>query len=579
MSPLSHTPTLFTAFLALCLGIALCPSIHAQAVIPNAFVDGQTHYIFGGINGSALTADPVMIDLTVSWNTSSPAIEKLPNRDATTFAGLSTTLPNGNIFTFSRGNGYVYNVRTYSWTIDVTNLPIGFFYAAVSDMETGIVYIPIAGLNTNETVLMDRSQIEVDMKTKTITPKAMPVPYPVLLVLGAWSASLRSILYFSGESTLYTFTPSKVNGTSDGWGRMATTGDPLPTSASLYPCLVSAHNGSTIILVSKDMQYRTTVHVLDVLTRTWKSGPLNTVTGTYACSVSGDQLITWGTVGNSTTTTKSSVSVYNMKTEKWVTTYTAPPPQPTQPDTNTDSNVDNNDDHSNKKVIIIIVIVTGVLLAITLTVITAYIGATKRSKSRGKGTSSDGSSESSDFGSDVTTPGKVLAKGIFGLRNPVDAGVNSKQETLDRAVKPRLNIFGRFGRLHQGSAGALEDTGHPHAVVEELAAGRNVQEGTTGARFISQHPHANFMDAASQHPHANVMDANSQHPHANFADPISQHPHAIFVGPTSQHPHVNVMDTSMFNDKEELTDSTIHVMEELRSTAAIHNDKAEWNEE
>jgi hypothetical protein len=297
----------------------------------------------------------------------------------------------------------------------------------------------------------------------------------------------------------------------------------------------------------RDEQYRMTVYVLDVETRTWKSGPLYSVTmayATYACSVSGDQLIAYGPVfdkdGNAS---NYSISVYNMEMEKWVTTYTPPQLKSTSPT------------QSNRKVVIIIIIVTGVLLTIILTATAAYIGATKRSKSRTQDISSDGPPDSPDVRSDITTPGEVLAKGVSSLRNPVDEGINYKQETPGRAAKPRLTIFTRFDRSHQGSFEAHGDAGHPHTAVEEPATGRNVQEGSPETRSISQHPHTNFMDSISHHPHAIVMDTSSQDPHAN------------------------AMDASMYNDKEELMDSTMHVMEELRSTAVIHNDKAEWNEE
>ncbi|KAG0228931.1 hypothetical protein BGX31_006409 [Mortierella sp. GBA43] len=530
MPSLSRTRTFFTAFFALCFGITLCPSIHAQTTVPNAFVDGQRHYIFGGFNGSALNADLVMIDLTVSWNTSSPAVEKLPNSDATAFAGSATLLPNGNIFTLSFGNGYIYDIRTSSWKLEMTKLPIGFWYVAVADMETGLIYVPDIGLRN----VTNRVMLEVDLKTKTITKKeSTPGPSLVSLAFGAWSAPLRSILFIAKiTNMLYTYTPSKVNGTSDGWGTMETTGDLLPTNVSRIVCFVPAHNGSTMVLMVGDEQYRMTVYVLDVETRTWKSGPLYSVTidyATYACSVSGDQLISFGPVIENGTASQNSVSVYNMKTEKWVTTYT-PPPQPTSTSlTHPDMSSDNTDDHSNEKVIIIIVIVTGVLLTIILIAITAYIGATKRSKSRGRGTGSDGLPDSPDIRSDVTAPGKVVSKGILGLHNSVDVGINLKQETPDLATKLRRNVFGMLGRLH--SIRAQEDTRHPHAIVEKSAIERNAQEEPPGNRSISQYLQADSMDAISHHPH-----------------------------------------------KEELIDSTMHDMEEPRSTAAIHNDKADWNE-
>jgi hypothetical protein len=379
----------------------------------------------------------------------------------------------------------------------MTNLPIGFWYVAVADMETGLIYVP----NTVLTNAANRTIFEVDLTTKTITKKKpVPGPSPVNLVFGAWSAPLRSILFITRNNILYTYTPSKVDGTSDGWGAMDITGDLLPTNGSMATCFVPAHNGSTMVLMARDEQHRMTVYVLDVETRAWKSGPLHSVTifyATYACSVSGDQLIAYGPLIVNGTASNYSVSVYNMKTEKWVTTYTPPSPQPT-------STSLTQPDHSNEKVIIVIIIVTGVLLTIILTAITAYIGVTKRSKPHGRGTGSDGSPGSPDIKSDVTAPGKVVTKGISGLHNSVDVGINPKQETPDLATKLRLNVFRMLGRLH--SIGAREDIRHPHAIVEKSAIERNVQEGPPGNRSISQHPQADIMNSIPHHPHAIVMD-------------------------------------------------------------------------
>ncbi|KAG0228933.1 hypothetical protein B0O80DRAFT_440580 [Mortierella sp. GBAus27b] len=577
---LSHfcTHTFFTAFLALCFGIALCLSVHAESVIPNAFVDGQRHYIFGSLNNSKPNGYPAVVDLTVPWNTSSPAVKKLPNDNAVSFYATCTLLPNGNFFTLSLGSGCLYDVPTSSWTIEMTSLPLGHGFQVASDMETGLVYITSIGYNI---IGVASGLLELDLTTKKVNKKALGLPIIESPYSGIWCPSLRSILYFMGNRTLYTYTPSKVGGSSDGWGTFETTGGSFADSV-VVSCFVPAHNGSKMLLFLQYVLSKPSliVHVLDVKTRTWTSGPVNSnyPSNGYVCSVSGDQLIAIGLSTNGKALPSDSV-VYNIKSEKWVATYTPSPPEPTLP-TQPDSNTD---DQGNKKVIIIVV-VTGVLLAIILTAIAAYIGATKRSKSRAQSTGPDGSPDSPDSKSDVATPGEVLAKGIFRLRNPVGGGINSKQETLDRPTKPRLSIFGKFGRSRQGSVGAQADAGHPHAIVEKSGIGRNVQEGSAGTRPISQHPHANVMDSISHHPQTIVMDAASQHPRANVMNTISQHPHA------------NIMHSSKYNDKQELidstrsdstmyileaprSDSTMYITEESRSTAVIHNDKAEWIEE
>ncbi|KAF9342375.1 hypothetical protein BGX34_008241, partial [Mortierella sp. NVP85] len=122
------------------------------------------------------------------------------------------------------------------------------------------------------------------------------------------------------------------------------------------------------------VNWTSAVYMLDVAKRTWKQGP-SAPKGfnSRVWAVSGDQLITWGYMEPYSLDSVSVILVFNMKTEKWVSKYVAPPRRPTAttytlrpsqtPTQNTTSELGGTSSNT-KSLAIIIVAVTGCLLAI-----------------------------------------------------------------------------------------------------------------------------------------------------------------------------------------------------------------------
>ncbi|KAF9344725.1 hypothetical protein BGX34_005396, partial [Mortierella sp. NVP85] len=98
--------------------------------------EGQGLYVLGDLQN-------FMIDLSVSWNASNPVYKKLNTGPE---AGGCAMTNNGDLFTVFQGRGYIYNVKLGLWksfqNIHFATTPSSS--GAVSDPETGIIYIPNA---------------------------------------------------------------------------------------------------------------------------------------------------------------------------------------------------------------------------------------------------------------------------------------------------------------------------------------------------------------------------------------------------------------------------------------------------
>ncbi|KAI8359586.1 hypothetical protein B0O80DRAFT_440632 [Mortierella sp. GBAus27b] len=307
----------------------------------------------------------------------------------------------------------------------------------------------------------------------------------------AWNVLMKSMIFITGNRpTIQTFTPSKVNGTFNGWGTLNITDNML--GDKFMPCLTSIQGGSKMVLFGGDT-IESSVYILDMATLTWtKSSPVPTTFS--ACGVAGDQVIVWGGAYNYTLTGKT--HVYNMKTEKWVSTYTAPSTtlqQPTQHDTTTATDSPDSDKSSSNdtKLVIIISVTIAVVLAVMVTAMILFLRRTRRLNSGDikSTTSNNPSSGSLETMYEVNVHDKVPSDTLAHSRDPAYSDL-SAAVAQDPHTEMKQNVWSQMGRLHEGSAGALLDPAHPHAVVQEEETKRNVQMGSFGARPVSQHPHA-----------------------------------------------------------------------------------------
>ena len=322
--PLPFIFTLHFVVLALLFSTLSIPSIHAQKFqpIPVAYpayasIEGQGFYIIGGakeaITGTSIT-QAFMIDLSVSWNASDPVFKKLPEGPGSAFAP-TTVLSDGDIFTLHIGVGYIYKVKSNSWTLfGNSKFPIQTGYAATNP-ESGLVYI---AFGTNSTLHV------LDPSSKTLNtlkvPRLTNVADTQELV---WSAHLRSVILSTVDpSIMYVFTPSKVSESSHGWSLMNTTGFQPAKTFLLQACFVPAYGGSKVITITVLDESNSTIsmaQILDIPTGKWTASPTMALRAGGACGVSGDYFIVWGggTVKDLERFTDGIV-VYNMKTNEFV---------------------------------------------------------------------------------------------------------------------------------------------------------------------------------------------------------------------------------------------------------------------
>ncbi|KAK3816563.1 MAG: hypothetical protein J3Q66DRAFT_199785 [Benniella sp.] len=480
-------PSFFNFFI-LTLTAIFCtshgPSVLAQKFKPapdsnkcSAFVEGRVLYLLGGE-----MKENFMLDLSVSWNTSDPAYKKLDGGPEAKGTTCAITNNGEDLFVMSTGVGYIYNVKSNSWRpFSNPNFAAGpKRYSAVTDPETGIIYLPDGGVDFTGRVMM----LSVDIKTETVN-KTGTNPY--MISEAVWNTYLKSMVVATKENGLMIFTPSKVTMSSDGWGSLNIT----PGISWSWDCGVSAYGGSVMVFIGSSPlpgePSHNAVYILDVVKQTWKEGPpipRAWIEGS-SCAISGDQVVIWeGSLGEKFAgVTFTTTFVFNIKSEKWVSSYIPPPLQPSQ--TPVTISEPGNTSFSDKKLVIIIAAITGTLLAAILGLIFRFYRRTRQ-----------------------LDPNK------------------SSRGPLDIKDSVKTSRPGLVGRLHQGVFGAKQVSEHPHAIVEDPTMKRNIQEGALEIQIPPQHPHTMVgrqelaIGTPPQHPHAMVdkhtlaIQITPQHPHA-----------------------------------------------------------------
>jgi len=513
-SPLP-SPTMLILFILLPILLfnhSLSPSVHAQSFRPSpgygkcySFVEGQGLYAIGGSGGEdtnkTFTTQKFMLDLSVSWNTSDPIFKKLDGPKVEESFGCSMANSGDELFVLSKGTVYLYNVKSASWTVfQNTNFPTRHSVVA-TDPETGFIYLPDGEMDfsgENEIALA------VDIKTRTVNTTLIPAIDFDSFTVAAWSVPLKSMIVFTlVDFAPFAFTPSEINKPTKGWRQLLSKQE--PQGVYMWNCLASAYGGSKMVIFGsiQGLPYKqSAMFIYDLTNLTWKRLPSNGIPHGGACAVTGDQVIVWGGENTKGTLT-STTHVFNLKTEKWVSNYIAPPqptvtakishtsqlsPTSTQRVPYTTNNSSLNDtSSSDKKLVTIIVIVTGVLLATILTVIFVYLRVSKRSKVDTRSTSPDGSSsDSSDIQDRTNAFGTAYPKGSSRRHDP--SGFASDSAELSPDTRHRWYSSNLLSWLYRGANGARPPPEHPHAVMEDPEK-RHVQEGAVELQIPAQHPH------------------------------------------------------------------------------------------
>ncbi|KAK3815158.1 MAG: hypothetical protein J3Q66DRAFT_432919 [Benniella sp.] len=230
--------------------------------------------------------------------------------------GMTCTMTNNgeDLFVLSRGTGYIYNVKSDSWSVFQNNrLPVDTNSLIATDPATGFMYIPEYGEDFSGMQVV----LAVDTRTKTVINSQIPRMDVDNFYVAAWSAHLKSMLIFPRvNNPPYTFTPSETRKPTKGWGQMVV---PDAKEIVLWDCVAPAYGGSKMVLLGKTMTTpeKGVIYTLDVVKRAWKGAPATGLLGIGACAVTGDQFIVWGGENDDDTKIKQSnaTRVFSLKTE------------------------------------------------------------------------------------------------------------------------------------------------------------------------------------------------------------------------------------------------------------------------
>ncbi|KAF9377781.1 kelch domain-containing protein 3 [Podila verticillata] len=300
--------------------ISLCISItHAQlSFTPEstwgpafASIEGKALYIQGGkltqYFNFVPTQQAFFIDLSKPWDISSPLYTKMRNGVAGFQHPNALTNDNTNWFILTNQTIFTYNLASESVTDQVSVLdavslegfggvinPTGNLFRAPRspsfDLLAGYRFYAIAKSNSANAAFVFGGFREVPT--------------------GLSSALLRYNFQASTWAPVYAAGPSERDS----------------------PCLVPAYNGTKLVLfggIQSGLQPLSDIYIYDLATNSWRVGPSGTITrarASPACGVSGDYFITFGGYGNKRSRFPPSelISVFNLKTNTWVTQYQPP---------------------------------------------------------------------------------------------------------------------------------------------------------------------------------------------------------------------------------------------------------------
>ncbi|KAK3841806.1 MAG: hypothetical protein J3R72DRAFT_524111 [Linnemannia gamsii] len=288
--------TWFTGTLCVLTTIVSAQQPFSTYAMDYTTVNENTLYIIGGTHSLAgYVRQFSSLDLTSSWNTSSPPWKAL--RYPTNIRADEVLLlasPSGRKIsllqlsdkksTTSSNSIIDYDVGSASWSQE-TSSPIAMNgtngLMGATNPDTGSVYI-------------------LGASTDNIIPF---FDYNIMVIFDPISGSTSMSVLPSNLTKViakYSISPS--------------------SNAKLH-----AYNGSKILLFGGDAGDAPpygTVSILDVKSMTWSDGEATTdARASMACSVSGDNFIVWGGYRNSTEAPPSTPLIYNIRTNRWTTQF------------------------------------------------------------------------------------------------------------------------------------------------------------------------------------------------------------------------------------------------------------------
>lgn len=280
----------------------------------------------GDING-LIANQAFMIDLSVSWNTVSPAYKTLPLGPGSNWFPAAMSADGQTWFVLVNGGAYVFDIRSSQWSLafEYTDVKGQFGLGAATDPDTGKIFIPFGYKKPDGTFNM----LIVDLKSKSYTSDNDDFTLPEKSVYAiAWNTLLKGLLFLN-ENGMYMRS-------STGWKNF--NGPPGLTATNAY-CMVSSTSGSKVVLFGGYSQSLNAsvgdIFILDVATLTWKKGPSTSpsdVRRSPACAISNNYFIAWGgDTGNVARIVPATniLLVYDLRTDRWTSQYIAPTTIPT----------------------------------------------------------------------------------------------------------------------------------------------------------------------------------------------------------------------------------------------------------
>ncbi|KAF9349249.1 hypothetical protein BGX34_001893 [Mortierella sp. NVP85] len=289
------------------------------------FVDGKALYVLGGFNYQRLpSSQTFMIDLSVSWNTSSPVYKELKWGTSCLRCPAAMSSDGRRLLVFAYQVGLVYEVQANMWTQFLSYVDV-LGWVAVTDPVTGKVFIPCVvdntvGQATTGMMIMDSKGYDYRIDNTTSASHSWKS------TAITWNAVLKKVL-FANEYGMYSYTPE------EGWKEFAR---PPGLRADYGYCMVSSSSGSKVVLFggySKGLNVTVNdIFILDTATLSWNNGTMGgPARRDAACAMSGDYFVAWG--GDTGDIEGKIVPpppgqnptiVYNVKADKWTSDYAAP---------------------------------------------------------------------------------------------------------------------------------------------------------------------------------------------------------------------------------------------------------------
>ncbi|KAG0070996.1 hypothetical protein BGZ89_011881 [Linnemannia elongata] len=296
-------------------------------------------YVLGGLPSTANNTLPLgqffSLDLTLTWNASSPAWTRLASGPKQRIFPVTFSKNQKSMIVFRAGEpNYIrrYIVASGNWSLSKVNLTYGNRegVGAVTDPNNGLVYIARGYTDINERSV-DVYNVDTDNLSELPLPPATSFLAQRTYYGNVWCQPRKSILYFGGYALetqpapispdITEFVPSNQT-----WSTLKTNGEPPSLRAD--HCMTINEYGTRMVVYGGSPNDQSPmsgeVFMFDTTTLTWTKGKAGEPRAYATCTIAGNQLLIWGGMTANKTVASRDVMIYNMDNDTWVQGYVPP---------------------------------------------------------------------------------------------------------------------------------------------------------------------------------------------------------------------------------------------------------------